>query len=99
MRKILTLASFGIIWALAGCEQTTDTFEQSGGLSNEPARTDPDVQIGRSDDVDTARPAEAPIEREIEPTIVPENTPETEGQDSGLQDSLDRPNREPAPLN
>ena len=104
MRKLLTLTSLGIIWALAGCEQTTDTFDD-GGLSNEPATTEPDVQIGRSDDIETGEPASAPIEREIEPNVITEDepsgsaSPQQSPQDTELQDSLDRPNREPQPLN
>ena len=62
MRKTLTVILLGASWAvLAGCEQQgQDTLpEPADGLpQNEAPRTDPDVQIGRSDSVERVEPVE-----------------------------------------
>lgn len=63
MHRTATLILLGASWAvLAGCEQSdTIPSEPAQGLpSNEAPRTDPDVQIGRSDRVDPGEPAEPP---------------------------------------
>lgn len=59
MHKTLTVILLGASWALlAGCEGGGGMSEPAEGLpQNEAPRTDPDVQIGRSDTVDPGEPA------------------------------------------
>ena len=77
MRKTLTLISLGLAgWILAGCEQQQDTLEPTDDLGSPPA-TEPDLQIGRGDQIDEPEPASpGTIERETEPTIIEEDEPE-----------------------
>jgi len=97
MRKTLTLISLGLAgWILAGCEQQQDTLEPSDDLGSPPA-TEPDLQIGRGDQIDEPEPASpGTIEREIEPTIIEED----EQQEPGSLEPSDDPfesEQEPAP--
>ena len=58
MHKTLTVILLGASWALlAGCEQGGMSEPAEGLPQNEAPRTDPDVQIGRSDTVDPGEPA------------------------------------------
>ena len=61
MHKTLTVMLLGASWALlAGCEQsdTVPSGDPAEGLpQNEAPRTDPDVQIVRSDSVEPGEPA------------------------------------------
>lgn len=62
MRKTLTLTLLGASWLiLGGCEQQQQDSlpEPAEGLpQNEAPRSEPDVQIGRSDNVDPGEPAD-----------------------------------------
>lgn len=62
MRKTLTIMLLSTSWlVLGGCEQQAgDSLPEpaEGFPQNEAPRTEPDVQIGRGDDVDPGEPAD-----------------------------------------
>jgi hypothetical protein len=85
MHKTLTLILLGASWAvLAGCEQRDTVPEPADGLpQNEAPRTDPDLQIGRSDTVEPGQPTQ-PATPDRQPAPVGEE-PAGGGADLGGQ--------------
>jgi hypothetical protein len=94
MHKTITAMLLGASWAvLAGCEQSDTVPEPAEGLpQNEAPRTEPDVQIGRSDTVEPGEPAQ-PATPQREPVAPAGEEPAPGGQpDVGGQQDQPPPN-------
>lgn len=83
MRKTLAIMFMSASWlVLGGCEQQSQDSlpEPAEGLpQNEAPRTEPDVQIGRTDDVDPGEPADVGSPGGVAPDSPASETPPAGG--------------------